>query len=199
VASLHADRQAPPILAFILISVLNILTIQRLKSFIYNYFFLEDIMSRKNCFIKISGDMICDEAFEWVKKLSNEYFIVLCIGGGTQINDAFKLAGLISDNFGPLGRETKNFHERQLARDILEKNQADVQDRLDSLGIRVNVVMPVIYIGTVLCHVNGDQYILTAYHGFDVLFVLTTDSRVAAKQKFFEPYTKIKVLGLKDI
>ncbi len=152
-------------------------------------------MSRKNCFIKISGDMFKDNVLHWIKKLSQEYFLVLCVGGGTQINKAFVSAGLPVGNFGPLGRETANLQEKQLARDTLEKNQAEIQDRLSDMGVHATVVIPIIEIGTVLCHVNGDQFIFSVYHGFDILYVVTTNGRLKKKKSFFAPYKKIHVIG----
>ncbi len=152
-------------------------------------------MSRENYLVKISGDMLQDKVLEWVEGLAREYFVVVCVGGGTQINEAFTKAGLPVGKFGPLGRETKTFLERQLARDVLEKNQVEIQDKLASLGVHVSVIIPVLDIGTVLCHVNGDQLVLTAYHGFDVLYVVTTSDRVEEKRKFFAPYPKIQVVG----
>lgn len=152
-------------------------------------------MSRKNCLIKISGDVLNDDVLHWIKKLSQEYFVVVCVGGGTQINEAFVAADLPVREFGPLGRETESLEEKQLARDILEKNQAEIQDRLADLGVHASVVIPVLEIGTVLCHVNGDQFILTVYHGFDVLWVVTTKDRVEKKKSIFAPYKKIQVIG----
>ncbi len=152
-------------------------------------------MSRKNCFIKISGDMLGDDVLRWIKELSKEYFVVVCVGGGTQINEAFAIADLPVREFGPLGRETETLEEKQLARDVLEKNQTEIQDRLANLGVHASVVIPVIDIGTVLCHVNGDQFILAVYHGFNVLYVVTTKDRVEKKKSFFSSYKKIQVIG----
>ena len=152
-------------------------------------------MSRKNCFIKISGDMLSDNVLDWIKKLGQEYFVVVCVGGGTQINETFTEAGLPIGNFGPLGRETSSLKERQLARDTLEKNQEKIQDCLADIRVHASVVIPVIEIGTVLCHVNGDQFILSAYHGFDILYVVTINDRLEKKKEFFAPYKKIQVIG----
>jgi len=150
---------------------------------------------RKNCLVKISGDALGNKTLALVKKLNRDHFVVVCVGGGTQINEAFAMAGFLVEEFGPLGRETQIFAERQLARDILEKNQAIVQDELAIQGVYVSVIIPVLDIGTVLCHVNGDQFVLTAYHGFDVLYVVTKPERVEVKEKFFKPYQKIHVVG----
>jgi len=151
-------------------------------------------MLRKNCLIKISGDLFKDEVFEWIKSLTKKYFVVVCVGGGTQISEALIKAGFSKGEFGPLGRELKTFEQKQLARDVLEKNQVKLQDRLAKMGVQVAVVIPVIDVGSVLCHVNGDQYVINAYHGFDLSYIITTTNRVGDKKKFFKPYyPKIKV------
>ena len=152
-------------------------------------------MSRKNCLIKLSGDAIQDNVLAWIGKLARDRFVVVCAGGGTQINQAFAAAGFPTGAFGPLGRETKSFPERQLARDVLEKNQAEIQDRLATAKIHAVVVIPVLEIGTVLCHVNGDQFALSAYLGFGEVFVVTTPERAEAKRKLFAPYEKITVVS----
>src|SRR3989344_4712810 len=142
-------------------------------------------MSKRNCFVKISGDTINDNVLKWIKGLSEEYFVVVCAGGGTQINKAFTEAGLSVGKFGPLGRETASLEEKQLARDILEKNQVEIQNRLYDLGVSASVVIPVIEIGSVLCHVNGDHFAISVYHGFDILYIVTTNDRLEKKKEFF--------------
>ena len=152
-------------------------------------------MPRKNCLVKISGDALSSDVLKRIKALSQKYFVVICVGGGTQINEAFTKAGLPIGKFGPLGRELKSLVEKQLARDILETNQAEVQDRLARMSVNASVVIPVIEIGSVLCHINGDQFVLTAYHGFDALYVVTTKERLKKKKVFFAPYKKVQVIG----
>lgn len=154
-------------------------------------------MSRKNCLIKLSGDCLKGSVLEWIRELSSTHFVVICVGGGTQIKEAFAKAGFPDSAYGPLGRETKTFSERQLARDVLERNQAEVQDLLAEVGIHAVVVIPVLEIGNVLCHVNGDQFVLTAYLGFDELYVVTTSEREAKKKEFFALYEKVKVVSFK--
>ena len=148
-----------------------------------------------NCLVKLSGDVLTDEVFQWIKDLSQRYFVVICVGGGTQINKAFKEAGL-PNNFGPLGRETYSLEEKQIARNRLEENQAKLQDHLAKIGCQASVVIPVLDIASVLCHVNGDQFVLTVYHGFDVLYVVTKNDRVEKKKDFFSPYPKVQVRGI---
>lgn len=99
--------------------------------------------------------------------------------------------------FGPLGRETKTFEERQLARDVLEENQSVIQDLLAEHGITATVIIPVRDIGSVLCHSNGDILTREAYHGFDRLYILTLAERVKSKKKEFESLPKIEIIGFR--
>ena len=153
-------------------------------------------MSRRTALLKISGDLIdSKEVLQWIKKISKEFFTVVCVGGGTQINEAFKKNGIVIGVHGPLDRETNTFHERQLARDILETNQCLLQDALTVNNISASVVIPTLDIGTVLCHVNGDVFVLTAYHGYDELYIVTTKDRVNTKELAFAKYPKIIIKG----
>ncbi len=150
---------------------------------------------RKTAFVKVSGDLVSrKDVIEWIKKLSKDCFTVICIGGGTQINEEFEKQGH-KIKFGPLGREVEAFHERQLARDILEKNQARIQDLLAKNKINATVIIPVLDIGSVLCHINGDVFVRAAYLGFDKLFILTHNNRIKVKKNEFEKLPKIKVIG----
>jgi len=157
---------------------------------------------KKNCLVRVSGDLVdvqdmdtslLSHLYELTHK--KKYHMVVSVGGGTQINKAFKKAGLEVGFFGPFGRETGSLKERQLARDILEVNQAKMQDLLQNDNIPAEVVIPVIMCGSVLCHVNGDQYVYSVYNGFDVIYVATKASRVAKKKEQFKDYPKIKVIG----
>ncbi|MCX6721410.1 MAG: hypothetical protein NT026_02300 [Candidatus Staskawiczbacteria bacterium] len=153
-------------------------------------------MGRKNAFVKISGDLHQrSDVIEWIRRLSAEYFVVVLVGGGTQINEAFKKAGFPVRKHGPLGRETESLEESQLARDILERNQEIVQDLLAERGVMATVIIPVLDIGSVLCHINGDIFIQTAYLGFDKIFVLTYEDRVKDKKRMLKKYPKIQVMG----
>lgn len=152
---------------------------------------------RKTALIKVSGDLFQDlVVLKWVKTISDEYFVVICVGGGTQINKEFEKRGLPVGGHGPLGRETRTLQERQVARDVLEENQSAVQDILAEKKIPAVVVIPVIEIGSVLCHVNGDIFVLMAHHGFDRIFVVTTPGRLKQKQATFAAYPKIEVVAL---
>jgi acetylglutamate kinase len=134
---------------------------------------------------------------EWIRSLTKTHYTVICVGGGSQINEEFRRRGIKID-FGPLGRKTKTLEERQLARDILELNQRDVQNLLAENGIMAVVMIPVVDIATVLCHVNGDIYVKMAYLGFHDLYVLTFESRKAAKEKVFEGLHRVRVVGFPD-
>ncbi len=148
-------------------------------------------MAKPNAFVKISGNLLeKEEVVEWLKELSKQYFIAICIGGGEQINEAFKERGF-DIKFGPLGRITESLEERQLARDILEKNEALTQDLVDEKGINARVIIPVETMATVLCHVNGDVMALAAYNGFDKIFLLTLKDRAEKKRLWVEKVAEI--------
>jgi hypothetical protein len=156
-----------------------------------------DIMSRKSAFVKVSGDIWQDNSFiDWVKKLSEDHFVVICVGGGTQINEAFKASGIALTTHGPLGRELDCIEHKQIARDVLELNRDKLQDILAAKNVRASVIIPVLKIGTVICHVNGDTYIRTAYLGFEHLFVVTTQDRVESKKAQYLDLPKIEVVGI---
>jgi len=46
-----------------------------------------------------------------------------------------------------------------------------------------------------LVKLSGDQFVLTAYHGFDKIYVVTAEARAEDKASRFKPYAKIKVMG----
>jgi len=139
-------------------------------------------MAKQNALVKISGSLLKNaKAIDRIKRISKKYFTVILIGGGEQINKAFRKKGW-KVAFGPLGRVTKTFREKQLARDVLEENQELVQDMLDGKGISAKVIIPVDDIATVLCHVNGDVKVLSAYNGFDRIFIFTFKDIVEKKR-----------------
>jgi hypothetical protein len=152
-------------------------------------------MSRKTALIKISGDLLSKkEVIDKIREISKEYFTVIAVGGGTQISEAFRQKGF-PIKFGPLGRETGSLEEKQLTRDILEKNQMEIQDFLAKEGITATVIIPFMDVASVLCPINGDIFVLTAYLGFDKLYMFTLKEREEQKRKDFEKYPKIKVVG----
>ncbi len=153
--------------------------------------------SRQNVFVKISGDEYLNPGFrDWVRELSQTSSVVVCVGGGTQINEEFERRGWELKPHGPMGRESENFEQRQVARDVLEMNQCRLQDYLAEEGIHVAVVIPVLDIGTVLCPVNGDLMVRNAYLGYDRLYVVTTPDRLKKKRpEFAELSPKVEVLA----
>jgi hypothetical protein len=152
-------------------------------------------MLRKTALIKISGDLVNnDETIEKIREISQEYFTAVLIGGGTQISEAFKQKGF-PIKFGPLGRETETIEERQLTRDVLEKNQAEIQDFLAEKKIMATVIVPIREIASVLCPVNGDVFVLEAYIGYDKIFIFTLKERAEKKRDEFEKYPKIEIIG----
>lgn len=152
-------------------------------------------MARKTALIKISGDLISrKEVIDKIREISKEYFTVITVGGGSQISEAFQNKGF-PIKFGPLGRETGSLEEKQLARDVLEKNQMEIQDFLAEEGITATAIIPFIDMASVLCPINGDIFVLAAYLGFDELYIFTLEEREEQKRKDFEKYQKIKVVG----
>lgn len=64
---------------------------------------------RKTAFVKISGDLLArEDVLNWIKSIADDYFVVICSGGGTQINSEF-IKRNIPIKFGSLGREIKNY------------------------------------------------------------------------------------------
>ena len=153
---------------------------------------------KKSLFVKVSGDSWEKPLFiHLIEKCQNEnYHIVICVGGGTQINQALADRGVSPGPHGPMGRELVSLDQRRLAREVLEKNQLELQDKLSSLRICATVIIPVMEIGSVLCHVNGDQMVRTAYIGFDKLIVITEKDRVEKKRAEFENLPKVEVVGI---
>lgn len=152
-------------------------------------------MTRKTAFVKLSGDLVQrEDILEWIRSLAEGHFVVICTGGGTQISDAFKARGFTVE-FDDHGRVTRTFDERQLARDVLEQNRDDIQDLLAARGITVVVIIPVLDIGSVLCHVNGDLFALNAERSFDRVCVLTLKDRAEDKKAQFKAYEKIEIVS----
>ncbi|MBC8465028.1 MAG: hypothetical protein H8D63_01480 [Parcubacteria group bacterium] len=153
-------------------------------------------MAKPNAFIKISGDLIDHiDVLKWIKDVCTTHSVVVCVGGGTQINATFEERGIALSKHGVLGRELSTFNDRQMARDILEENQARIQDLLDEHAISARVIIPVLDIGGVLCHVNGDTMAQTAYIGYDILYIATYIDRVGKKEKEFAHLPKVHIIG----
>jgi acetylglutamate kinase len=151
----------------------------------------------KKALVKISGDLLHNPgALSWFKKTCARYaYVLVVVGGGTQINAALRRHKL-TVRFGPLGREVGP-EGRDLARAVLLKNKDEIEtflrEHAPKLRRKVEVVVPVISAGEVLCHVNGDEYVRMCYHGFDRLYVLTARKRKRGKQRFFRGLQKVHV------
>jgi polyribonucleotide nucleotidyltransferase len=152
---------------------------------IYNLLYSKQ-MAKPNLLIKLSGSLLENpEVFSRIKKESKKYSIVILAGGGESINKIFEEKGW-KIQFCPLGRVTKTLEQRQMAKNILEKNQAKIQDLLDKKGISARVEIPVREHGNVLCHENGDVAVLSVYCGYDKILIFTKKSMVKAKRKWLK-------------
>jgi len=155
-------------------------------------------MKNQTVFVKVSGDLLNSPAF--LKKLEeigrNVLKLVICVGGGTQINEALTQAGFKVGKHGPLGRELKTTEERQIAKDVLNRNCAELRDYVNATALGADVIIPVLGLGGVICHVNGDLFVKAVYNGFDRLYVFTMKDRVVAKAKEFNHLPKVRIIGL---
>ncbi|MCK4554350.1 hypothetical protein KAU19_05330 [Candidatus Parcubacteria bacterium] len=147
----------------------------------------------KNVLIKGSGDVTeSHEFFSFVvNKAAENYTVVIC-GGGTKISAALEKAGYTVE-FDKLGRRiTKTWEERIIMRDILEREEKRLQDKF--VGKGVVIIPPVLYGGSVLCPINGDDLVKDYEIGYDDLYVLTTKERLEEKKVIFRDYPKVTVL-----
>jgi len=88
----------------------------------------------------------------------------------------------------------RSFEERQAQRDVLERNQALLQDALAEKGVFALVEIPILTIGAVICPINGDQMVRTVYLGYDELCVVTTKARAEKKHHMFAELPKVHVI-----
>jgi len=88
-------------------------------------------MKVKNVLVKVSGDVIENDYFKkFVINLAKKSFVVVVVGGGTEISERLSEAGykVIFDDIH--GRITESWEERKIAREVLEKNSKVLQDFL---------------------------------------------------------------------
>ena len=149
----------------------------------------------KNILIKSSGDVAESRRFiSFVRrKARNNYVVVVC-GGGTKISEAFQKAGHPIRFDEIHGRITETWEERKLARDILEQEEQNLQDAF--VGRGVVVMAPIIYAGSVLYHINGDNLVKLLAPSFDEAYVFTTTNRRDKKVEQYRDYPKIQVIGI---
>lgn len=154
--------------------------------------------NKLNALIKCSGRLLQrEDVVEKVKRIGETHALRFLGGGGEQISRAFTEHGW-PDRFGPFGRICESLDQRLLAADILKKNAADFEDRLQEAGIFAQMVIPVLEneVGQVTCHVNGDLYPMICYNGYDRLFVFTMDKDVEQKQRYYRVVWQIHRLHL---
>lgn len=131
----------------------------------------------KNILIKVSGDLVKrKKVIDFIKGKATKNFVVILTGGGSDISFLLKKAG-IDFKFTTAGRVIKNFHGRQLARDVLEKKQKMLQNKFIRLSIRAVAEIPVINLGGILCHLNGDNLAEACSVNFDETYVVTRKGR----------------------
>ena len=147
-------------------------------------------MLKPNGLVKISGGGLNNDlVLEYLRGFTKEYSTVVITGGGSDINKAFREKGY-EIKFCPLGRVMDTLEERQLARNILEKNQAKLQDLLDEKGIIARVGIPYSEIETVTCPENGDLTVLRSYGGFDKIVIFTRKKMVKKKKAWVKKVAK---------
>lgn len=130
-----------------------------------------------NKLIKVSGDLVGNQdATRIIKSEAINNFTVVLVGAGSDISGALKKERLDSV-FTEAGRVISEFRGRQLARNILEENQKAMQNELIKNGINAIVEIPVISLGGVLCHLNGDNMAVACSVNFDETIVITKKGR----------------------
>lgn len=147
----------------------------------------------KNILIKGSGDVIDSQVFfDFVTKTAVENYTVVICGCGTEINTALKKTGY-TVKFDKLGRRiTNTWKERMVVRYILECKEKRLQDKF--VGKGVIIVPPILYAGSVLCPINGDDLVKAYELGFDKVYVFTKEERYKKKKIIFQDFPKITVL-----
>jgi hypothetical protein len=149
----------------------------------------------KNILVKGSGDVMDrGEFFKFVVDKAEENYTVLIPGAGTKISIALKEAGY-DIMFDKLGRRvTKTWRERIIMRNILEQEQVRLEEKF--VGKGVVILPPILYAGSVLCPINGDDLVRAYELGFDEIYVFTTGDRVEKKRITFQDYPTITVIGI---
>ncbi len=151
----------------------------------------------RNILIKGSGDITDSQQFFdfVVQKAQSNYYVVIIYGGGTKISAALKKAGYAVE-FDQLGRRiTKTWEEMMVIWDILEHEEKRLRDKFVEKNIVI--LQPILYAGSVLCPINGDDLVKAYYLGrFNEICVLTKKERVEKKRVIFEEYPKVKVIGI---
>lgn len=149
----------------------------------------------KNVLFKASGDCVDNpEVCDFVVQEASENYVVLICGCGTKTSSALKDAGYEIEYNDPHGHITKTWEERKIARDVLEEEEKRVQNMF--VGKGVVVTAPILYAGSVLCHINGDNLVKAYYLGFDEIYVFTLAERAEEKSEVFKDYPKVTIKTL---
>jgi hypothetical protein len=130
--------------------------------------------------VKVSGSLTRDEKFYyWLTTIrspfSGELFIIC--GGGEQIT---KVLGEnnVPFKFGPQGREIKSLYGRRLAWLVLYEEQGFVEEKLKTMKIEAEILIPVLDGGGRILHINSDVFALALYPNFDKTYLVTKKGRV---------------------
>jgi|WetSurMetagenome_2_1015567.scaffolds.fasta_scaffold875811_1 acetylglutamate kinase len=149
----------------------------------------------KNILVKGSGDITDSlQFFNFVVEKARDNYVVVICGGGTKISAALEKAGYAIE-YDKLGRRvTKTWEERIIMRDVLEHEEKRLQDKFAGKG--VIVVSPILYAGSALCPINGDDLVKAYDLGFDEIYVFTKNTRIERKQAIFQEFSKVKIVGI---
>lgn len=148
----------------------------------------------ENVLIKVSGDSKDYAEFRlFTEEQAKTNYTVVILGGSTHISEALREAGY-TVRFNEHGRVTTSWEERKIARDILEKDAKELEDKF--IGKGVVVISPILYAGSVLCHINGDNLVKALYLGFDKIYVFTLKERFEAKKSVFKYFPNVTVKPL---
>ena len=127
-----------------------------------------------NILIKVSGDLVKNEHFRaFTRDKAKRAHVVVIVGGGTQISKKLTAEGY-SIGFNNGVRHHPSLESRKIARSVLEEIQADVQDNLPGC---CEIIIPCIKIGSVICHVNADDYFRILIPNFDKSYLFTLQGR----------------------
>lgn len=127
--------------------------------------------------VKISGDLIGNPAvIAFLKKLQadtlKELNFTALVGGGSEINRRLDEAGIFYA-FKDGVRHHYDDGSRRVAREVLERNAERVEESFDFR----HVLVPYHYVGTKLCHFNGDDYLRMLAPSFNNAYCLTVKGR----------------------
>lgn len=149
----------------------------------------------KNVLIKGSGDVTDSPIFfDFVVKTAIKNYTIVIGGCGTKINNALKKAGY-TIKFDKLGRRiTNTWEERMIMRHVLEHEEKRLQNKF--VGKGVIIIPPILYAGSVLCPINGDDLVKAYELGFDKIYIFTTIKRFMKKKMIFQGFPKTIVLTI---